>query len=42
MLEEIKKMSEGKNRIDAKVFYDCISTAFFIQITNALFPFWSV
>lgn len=24
-LEEIKKLTEGKNRIDAKVLYDCIS-----------------
>jgi len=25
MLEEIKKMSEGKNRIDDKLLYECIS-----------------
>lgn len=24
-LEEIKKLTEGKNRIDSKVLYDCIS-----------------
>ena len=24
-LDEIKKLTEGKNRIDAKVLYDCIS-----------------
>ena len=32
MLEEVKRMSEGKNRIDYRLLYECISTYLTIQI----------
>ena len=41
MLEEVKRMNEGKNRIDYRMLYDCISTNYLMQITSGLFPSWS-
>jgi hypothetical protein len=37
MLEEVKRMSEGKSRIDHGLLYDCISRQFFIKITRGRF-----
>lgn len=37
LLEEVKKVSDGKNRIDSKVLYDCISTiASYVDNKNSL------
>lgn len=34
ILEETKKITEGQHRIDAKAFFDCISTISLMKITT--------